>query len=116
MIQRLLDGDADVAVVEALQCAAVRPHQGPAAGEGIEIAPDGHRRDVEALDEVLDRDAILLVEQIEDAPAPLLDQQLQRFPVRDFDHDYAHLGFDRDDRLAGGLGVGVESAGRAEAR
>ena len=45
--------------------------------------------------------AYLLVEQPEDAPAPLFDQQLDRFPVGDFCHDHAHLGFDRDERLAG---------------
>ena len=76
MVQRLLDRDADVALVEALQRAAVRSHQRAAVGERVEIAADGHRRHVEPLDEILDRDAILLVEQIEDAPAPLLDQQL----------------------------------------
>ena len=112
MVQRLLDCDPDVALIEALQRTAVRPHQRAALGECVEVAANGHRRHVEPLDQILDGDAIFLVEQVENAPASFFDEQLRRFPVRDFDHDYAHLEFDRGSRLLAGQCRAMQRGGK----
>ncbi len=75
----------------------------PPSGQRVQVAADGDRRDIEAIREVLDGDPFFLVEQLEDAPAAFFDEQLQRFPIRDVDHDYAHPGSTAMKWLAGGL-------------
>ena len=79
MVQRFLDRDADVALFQALQRTAVRPHQRAAFGQRVEVAANRHRRDVQSLDQVVDGDALFLVEQVEDRSMPLFDEQLRRF-------------------------------------
>ena len=53
----------------------------PSVGERVEVAADRDRGDGEARDQLLDRDALLVVEQLEDPPPPLLDEQPRRAPL-----------------------------------
>lgn len=75
VMQRLLDRDRHVLLIEPLERAAVRAHQTARVGERVEVAADGHGRDAEPRDELLDRRAFLPVEQFEDAPPALLHEQ-----------------------------------------
>ena len=47
----------------------------PALGEGVEVAANGDRGDPEAAHQLLHRDPLLRLEELEDAAAALLDQQ-----------------------------------------
>ena len=75
VMQRLLDRDRHVLLIEPLERAAVRAHHAAPVGERVEVAADGHGGDAEPRDELLDRRAFLSVQQLEDAPAALLHEQ-----------------------------------------
>ena len=79
VVQRLLDRDRHVVGrVAALERAAVRADDRAEAGERVEVAADRDRGDREARHQLLDRDPLLLVEQLEDPAPALLDQQARR--------------------------------------
>src|SRR4029453_13433582 len=81
VMERFLDCDRHVLVIEALQRASVGSHDCSGIRERIEIAADRHTRDVEPFRQFLDRGAFLFVEQLQDAPTPFLDEESHALSV-----------------------------------
>ncbi len=80
VVQGFLDGQAEIALVEALDRAAVRAHEAAAIGELVEVAPDGDGRHGELTGEVVDRRPLVRVEQLEDPSTPFFDEKLRHCP------------------------------------
>src|SRR6185436_17303397 len=76
VMERLLHVDGHVLQrAHALERAPVRADHRSRLREGVEIAAHGDGGDAEAAHQLLDRDAGLLLDEVEDLPAALLHEQ-----------------------------------------
>ena len=82
VVQRLFDRNRRVLLIEALQRAAMRSHDRTGVRKRVQIAADGHARDVEAVRQLLDGRALFLVQQLQNASASFLDEQFHTLAVR----------------------------------